>query len=228
MDINVRKEKILAIAVLLSIILSCCKKNDYKIIQTLNFLYPITIYPTSDTIVKGDTLWITLDIADSLYDNLTNKKYYLPNYNFYTYFFVAKINDKIKNLSEQEYASEKFTVHSITGNIIKTGAFSIDFTPVYENHRYKLMGGIIPNDTGVFSIRTQNLTFGDKIPISKLDLGKDINGHQLIAGIGLINSLINEKNTHYDLFLKYCKSGNTTDLNEWKEENTTYTFVVKP
>jgi hypothetical protein len=229
MDTKIKIYLVIALAILLPVLFTskCTKNNDYKIPITLNFVYPITIYPATDSIYIGDTLWITFEINDSLYDNFTKKTYYLPNYDFKTYFSTEKISDLTKNLSEQEYATNKFNTYSVVGNIQIGGAFSIDFTPIYENHLYRFLGAIIPKDTGVYAIRVQNMSFGNRLPTTQLDLGKDKKGHQLLAEIGFINSLINNKNTNYNIFLQHCKSGNTSDPKEWKEENMTYTFVVK-
>ena len=77
----------------------------------------------------------------------------------------------------------------------------MDFTPIYENHRYKLNGFIITRDTGVF------LYLGVKISVSatvfQINLGKNKDGHQLLALFGATACLINNGNTHYSIFLQH-------------------------
>ncbi len=152
----------------------------------------------------------------------------MPNCNFQDYFSIRKLVDGNKTLSNQEDAADKFATHSVIGNIQIGGAFSIDFIPIYKNHRYKLFGVVVPRDTGVFVLRGQNFNFGHRIP--QLDLGKDKDGHQLLATFGFTSYLINNGNTHYNIFLQHCKHDSSQDnFNPvlWTEDKFAYTFVVK-
>ena len=226
MDIKIKKFTIILLAAMLPIILNCCgKNNNYKIKKHVGFLYPISITPIKDTINVGDTLWINVDISDSLYDIGTQKKYYVPNCNFKDYFSVERLIDKTKTIAEQEYAADKFNTYSTIGNISIGGAFAIDFIPIYENNRYRLSGALIAKDTGVFAVRAQNLSFEEPIP--QIDLGKDEDGHQLLAIFGFTAYNINNGNTHYNIFRQHCKPENNYNPVEWTEDKFAYTFVVK-
>lgn len=226
MATKINKYILLSAVIVLTLMFSCnCTKNEYNLPVYMGLLYPISITPANDTIQVGDTLWVNIDISDTLFDIGTQKKYYLPNCNFLDYLSVKRLSNNTKDVGGQEYANDKFYSKGIIGTMKNTGAFSIDFTPIYENHRYKLNGFIITRDTGVFVFRCQNFSFGNRIP--QINLGKNKDGHQLLALFGATAYLINNGNTHYSIFLQHCKQENTLNPTEWTEDKFAYTFVVK-
>lgn len=218
-----------ATAILISC--SCGKDNIVRYETWVNFLYPVTITPNSDTINVGDTLWIYVNFPDSIYDNTNSRKFYLPNFDFQNYMSVEKLIDKTKTYANQQYAASKFNTFNQVGNISIGGAFAIDFQPVYQNNHYVFKGAIIPKDTGVYCLVFTNLSYEQRLTeILGMEqvklLAPDANNFNI--KLDFIDYKINNSNTHYNIFTQHCKSGNDSPANlYWKEENYIYTFVVK-
>ncbi|HNO03116.1 MAG TPA: hypothetical protein PKM90_09725, partial [Chitinophagales bacterium] len=125
---------------------SCGKDNIVRYETWINFLYPVSITPNTDTINVGDTLWIEVNLPDSIYDNTNSRKFYLPSFNFQSYMSVRKLVDNTANWSFQLNSSNNFNTKNNIGSIYKTTSSSIDFQPVYQNNHYVFKGAIIPKD----------------------------------------------------------------------------------
>ncbi|HNC65276.1 MAG TPA: hypothetical protein PKG70_12625 [Chitinophagales bacterium] len=210
---------------------SCGKDNIIRYETRLNFLYPVSITPNSDTINVGDTLWIDVNLPDSIYDNTNNRKFYLPSFDFQSYMSVRKLVDKTIDYGDQQYAASKFNTFNQVGNISIGGAFAIDYLPVYQNNHYVFKGAIIPKDTGVYCLVFTNLSYEQRLTdFLGLEQIKSLapNANRFNILLDFIDFKINNGNTHYNIFTQHCKSNNDAPSNlYWKEENYIYTFVVK-
>ena len=216
-----------------AILISCsCGKDDIVRYETwINFLYPVSITPNTDTINVGDTLWIEVNLPDSIYDNTNSRKFYLPSFNFQSYMSVRKLVDNTANWSFQLNSSNNFNTKNNIGSIYKTTSSSIDFQPVYQNNHYVFKGAIIPKDNGVYCLVFTNFSYEQRLTeILGLEqikpLAPDANNFSI--KLDFIDYKINNGNTHYNIFTQHCKSNNDAPSNlYWKEENYIYTFVVK-
>ncbi len=210
---------------------SCGKDNIVRYETWVNFLYPVTITPNSDTIKVGDTLWIDVNLPDSIYDNTNSRKFYLPNFDFQSYMSVRKLIDITSNWSFQLNSSNNFNTNNSIGNLYKTTSSSIDFEPVYQNNHYVFKGAIIPKDTGVYCLVFTNLSYEQRLTeILGMEQIKPLapEANNFNIKLDFIDFKINNGNTHYNIFTQHCKSNNDAPSNMyWKEENYIYTFVVK-
>lgn len=210
---------------------SCGKDNIVRYETWINFLYPVSITPNTDTINVGDTLWIEVNLPDSIYDNTNSRKFYLPSFNFQSYMSVRKLVDNTANWSFQLNSSNNFNTKNNIGSIYKTTSSSIDFQPVYQNNHYVFKGAIIPKDNGVYCLVFTNFSYEQRLTeILGLEqikpLAPDANNFSI--KLDFIDYKINNGNTHYNIFTQHCKSNNDAPSNlYWKEENYIYTFVVK-
>ena len=210
---------------------SCGKDNIVRYETWINFLYPVSITPNTDTINVGDTLWIEVNLPDSIYDNTNSRKFYLPSFNFQSYMSVRKLVDNTANWSFQLNSSNNFNTKNNIGSIYKTTSSSIDFQPVYQNNHYVFKGAIIPKDTGVYCLVFTNLSYEQRLTdFLGLEQIKSLapNANRFNILLDFIDFKINNGNTHYNIFTQHCKSNNDAPSNlYWKEENYIYTFVVK-
>jgi len=210
---------------------SCGKDNIVRYETWINFLYPVSITPNTDTINVGDTLWIEVNLPDSIYDNTNSRKFYLPSFDFQSYMSVRKLVDNTANWSFQLNSSNNFNTKNNIGSIYKTTSSSIDFQPVYQNNHYVFKGAIIPKDNGVYCLVFTNFSYEQRLTeILGLEqikpLAPDANNFSI--KLDFIDYKINNGNTHYNIFTQHCKSNNDAPSNlYWKEENYIYTFVVK-
>lgn len=210
---------------------SCGKEKIIRYETWVNFLYPVTITPGTDSINVGDTLWIEVNLPDSIYDNTNKRKFYLPNFHFQSYMSVEKLIDYTKNYGDQQYAASKFNTFNEVGSISVGGAFAMDFIPLYQSNHYIFKGAIIPKDTGVYCLVFTNLSYEQRLTeILGMEqikpLAPDANNYAI--KLDFIDYKINNGNTHYNIFTQHCKSNNDAPSNMyWKEENYIYTFVVR-
>ena len=72
---------------------SCNKDKDRWEEVEFEFAIPVTITPGADTVNVGQELTLSADFSDSLFDVRSQKKYYLPNFNFKTVAVIQKLTN---------------------------------------------------------------------------------------------------------------------------------------
>ncbi|RZL41767.1 MAG: hypothetical protein EOP00_24345 [Pedobacter sp.] len=210
-------------AVILIISFHSCRKSCRK---AYDFVVPVKVYSANDTLSVKDTLWVEMDFSDKVLDYQTNQTYTLENFDFKTAVILRRIEYDTSNTVGQPGAYNKFDFVNKIGAINDWSHEEIGWgilRPVYENNRYRLKAGFIPNDTGVFFI----YFFRDMLsvrsdPIKVLD-------NNCEEYMSFMRVLVNDGNTNFDLLQRKSKLREVRDeITIWQDSKATYTFYVKP
>jgi len=199
--------------------------------QILTFILPISIAPSDSTITKGDTLWVTAAINDSLYEYHTQKKHKLSNFDFgQTSIGVRKLIDKSKDLSDQVSAVSHFETISKVGDVVFLGDTFIDFKFYYHPvlKQYQLRFGFVPKIAGVYCIALLSPT--DLNYNGIISLGKANNGATIIPVYEDLFFPVNNGENNFELFKKYCFDSSSISPDNYRANNYiqkgTFTFRV--
>ena len=141
-------KKTLAISIIL--LLQACifskDKCDY-----IPYLFEVTveISPIVDTVFVGDTLWLSAQFSDLVYEKNTAEFYKLENFDFHTHFGLARIDTEAWQDANTKFAFllEKGELNYIplTSNLSK-----IIIGYEYENNEYSFRIGTIPLEKGTY------------------------------------------------------------------------------
>lgn len=223
-------KRIFSILILAGCAIACttkCGKNDLTILRiNYRFRHPINITPTNDTVSVGDTLWLSCNFSDSLYDYNSNKNLYVPNYDFKSYMRIAKIGDKTKDIVDSPGGVLDFTIIPYIGSLSGISDKSTNINILNENGYNKCEYALIPKHTGVYCIFFFNNSYESvisQIPdiiYSKNKLGR--------AFADIAYYKINNGNTHFNVYKENTKIVSTDVNNPLLEEiETRYTFIVR-
>jgi len=199
--------------------------------QLLTFVLPVSIEPTDSVLGVGDTLWITTETSDSLFEYHTQKKYKLSNFDFgQTSIGVHKLVDKNLNLGNQLSAASKFNTVVEIGEIEFLGETFLDFKYEYDafTKKYLLKIGLIPKEKGVFCIA---LLSPDELKYEGIiDLGKHENGATIIPVYDYLFFPANNGNNNFELFKQNCLDTSEKYPENYRDYNYirygTFTFSV--
>lgn len=132
--------------------LSCHKEcND---LVNYDFVLPATLSPTKDTFKIGDTIDISSEFSDMVFDRATNKTYKLENWKFYPETTIVRIDDTTvvtDNLSEFSYFIDPIYNYKLFS--YSDGGKSLVGQYNYQNNAYKLEYKLIPNQRGLYFLR---------------------------------------------------------------------------
>jgi hypothetical protein len=208
-----------------------CDNDEPFASQELTFVLPVTIKPSDDTILVGDTLWLKVDVSDSLYEFNTKRKIRLPRYSFgQTSIIVRKLIGSSIGLSDQESAGSKFNIIDTSNAITFLGDTFIDVLFSYNDltDNYKLFLGFVPKENGVFCLQflgPYTLQYEGFV-----DLGKNDEGAKIIPVYSGLYFPINENgNNNYQLFKDNCLAlykGESDSVGYYREYKGTFTFRV--
>ncbi|WP_375417306.1 hypothetical protein [uncultured Hymenobacter sp.] len=129
----------------------CPKKEDYPLIVPIGFLIPVTITPSSGTMLRGDTLWLEAHFSDSLLDRNSGHHYRVRPQDL-----VLNSGIFYKELlgigKSPIGVARTFRIVEKVGKATIDGASTGSFEPLYDGHRYQLRIGVIPTKAGVLSL----------------------------------------------------------------------------
>jgi hypothetical protein len=182
-----------------------CGDDEPFASQLITFIIPTTIEPKDSLITIGDTLWISVNVSDSLYDYHTKKRYKFPGLSFgQTSIVFNKLVDNTQNLSFQSSAAQFFHFIDPHNQIDFLGDRFVDVVFRYDAQleTYNLLIGIIPQHVGVYCLWF--LSASDLRYAGVVDLGKSSNGARIIPVYNYIYFPINEGENNYELFKKHC------------------------
>lgn len=210
---------------------SCCNscnkdKNKYEQV-VFEFAIPISISSGSDTINMGDSLTVTANFSDSLFDVLSQKKYYLPNFNFKTVAVIQKLTNPELDINQQASAVWKFLYFNTIGSFSNFSATFADVNYLYQNNQYKLNVKVAPNEKGVFIIRFYHSTGTSGRTELPQELAPNEPGIKRFPVMKVVRYTFNNGNTHFNIYKNNCKPRDPNEATNWVESKTTYTFVVK-
>jgi len=183
-----------------------------------DFDIPVTFEPADSVLHIGDTITITSQFPNKLFDHDSTDTFVFDSINFYTACGINKIdtfNNSKANFSTFDLFNiivDKEKYNYKKGNI----SFSIDY--VYDGERYLLQFKIVPKYKGVYYF-----TF-----FSLLNVRLDLKSEEIYSektgcttehwhpGISVNNGIGNNKEF---LKLSPLKSFNTTVYNDWYKNN---------
>ena len=142
-------QKLTYILIICLFAMSCEPFFEKPCRQDFLFEIPVSVYPNSDTLHIGDTLWIEMSFSDELVDLNTEQTYQLENFQFYTETHIGRIDSTvlINAVSLFEHHSE---IGQITYMDFGGGAFGgINYD--YQNNTYRLKAGLICLKKGTYS-----------------------------------------------------------------------------
>jgi len=152
--INTLKKMIRASALALIIFLlqaSSCDKEEKEFVDVWPRM-PVNISPPQELISIGDTLWLNIDFPDTVEDYLTKKFYKVENYDFFTSIMLLKLIGPTINRADQPAAASNFSFYQKIGSLINIGSLGGDLKFDYSGSRYKNKIGLVPKQSGVFSL----------------------------------------------------------------------------
>lgn len=226
--INTLKKMIRASALALIIFLlqaSSCDKEEKEFVDIWPRM-PVNISPPQELISIGDTLWLNIDFPDTVEDYLTKKFYKVENYDFFTSIMLLKLIGPTINRADQPAAASNFSFYQKIGSLINIGSLGGDLKFDYSGSRYKNKIGLVPKQSGVFSLimlyRDSGKPFGEVVENISNDKKRIYYAHKL-------SYIINNGDFHFDLYQKNCfVDPDIKTVDPWFYELfSTYTFEVK-
>lgn len=221
----------LALAIILifsaiNIFSSCHKSNDETV--WLTFEVPLTITPTKDTINVGDTLTLEANFPDSVREVTTGKFFKLESFDFRTSVGLVRFGDTSIPISQAPGNTSSYKITVRTGSLSGLSETFGNITFAYSGNRYSLKIQFVTSQKGVSAISFFSKSSRTTILLSNIDLGPSMYGGRKIAAFKNVWYVINNGQTHFDLYRKNSKVGylDSPDENNY-ETQATYTFVVK-
>ena len=206
---------------------SCNKDKDKWEEVEFEFAIPLNITPGMDTVNVGQELTLTADFSDSLFDVRSQKKYYLPNFNFKTVALIRKLINQNLSITDQEGAVSKFQITNITGQFSNLSSTFADVSYLYLGNNYKLNVKFRPQSTGVYSLRF----YHDPGTRGQTELPQELApnepGVKRFPIMKVIRYTFNNGVTHFNIYKDNSKPADPNEATNWVESKATYTFVVK-
>ncbi len=206
---------------------SCNKDTDKYEEVYFEFSIPLTILPGNDTITLGQTLSFEANFPDSLFDLLSKKNYYLPNFNFKTVGIFRKLTNPDAVFLDQTKAVNKFQFTNTSGGFSNFSSTYADLDFVYKNNRYCLETKVKPLEKGVYSIHLYHSTGTKGSTNLPQELAPSVPGIKRFPIMQYIVYQFNSGDVHFNIFENNCKNTVTGTTEMAKYAPTTYTFVVK-
>ena len=219
----------LALIVFLLQAASCDKEEEKEFVEVWPRM-PVNISPPGETIGLGDTLWVNIDLPDTVEDYLTKKYYKAIDYDFFTSLMLLRLIGPTVDRGDQPAAASSFTFHARVGQVYDISSLSGKLKFDYSNSKYKAHVGLVAKQKGVFSLimlyrgsdienRTSNINILDSTP----------GGKERLYWVQHICYILNNGDFHFDLYQANCLVDpeiRTADP-YFDEMFNTYTFEVK-
>ncbi|TAK34467.1 MAG: hypothetical protein EPO28_16030 [Saprospiraceae bacterium] len=143
--------KYLVIFLVIFIFLNSCVKKECQIAGAYEFEIPVELAPARDTFQIGDTITITSDFLDEVYERKTDKTYRLDNLRFYPSTEIVKI-DSTESISGINKYFEILLEDSLKYHYqeFSTGVQALVGQYNYSSNRYFLKFSIIAKNSGLF------------------------------------------------------------------------------
>ena len=142
------------------LILSSC--DDRCEISNHTFELPCTIEPKSASFEIGDTISVSFNFSNLIYDRSTNASYELIEFNFYPNFGMTRIDSIIRSVNSSDFSgfevildqNQNISLITLSGeDTYLNGQF------VYNNDRYSLDYLLVCKERGTYMIRNTMLLY---------------------------------------------------------------------
>lgn len=212
--------------------LLACTEKPHPVFQEIKPVINISLMPGSDTLNLGDTLTLKIDFPESVLDSISGRYIEMKNFDFLTVLTFLKLaNSNLGILEQPGNASDYEFVNSGTGGIFNSSTTYADLKLTYINNRYSAISKIVLNRRGVMAIfpfyaapNGENIS----VPLDQINLGLNSEGVQKFATCNSIKYILNNNNTHFNIYKMNCKYLSfLPDSLNLAENFGTYTFVVK-
>lgn len=202
-----------------------CDKEEIDYVEVWPRM-PMSVEPPDESILLGDTLWVSIDFPDTVEDYLTKKYYKIVDYDFYTSLMFLKLIGPTIDQGKQPAAAGNFNFYPKIGQVYDIGSLSGKLKFDYSSSRYRAKVGLVAKQKGVFSLIM--LYRGADKPFNEVVVDPFKDGKKRIYYTTHLSYIINNGNFHFDLYEANClvppqlKSDPLLD-----EAFGTYTFEVK-
>ncbi len=208
---------------------SCDKEEEKEVVEVWPRM-PVNISPPGETIGLGDTLWVNIDLPDTVEDYLTKKYYKVKDYDFFTSLMLLRLIGPTVDRGDQPAAASNFAFYARVGQVYDIGSLSGKLKFDYSNSRYRANVGLVTKQKGVFSLIM--LYRGSSIETSTSFvniLDSTPGGKERFYIVQHINYILNNGNFHFDLYEANClvPPQLKSDPRFIEEGFNTYTFEVK-
>ncbi len=129
-----------------------CGKKDCQFGGAYQFEIPITLSPVKEIYKIGDTISISSQFSDQVYEAQTDQFYSLTDFKFYPEISIGEISDSIINrgaLNDFEVIVDTLK-YDFTKFFFSSGGISYDSEYLYEEGAYSLAYRIIPKVAGLY------------------------------------------------------------------------------
>jgi len=200
---NILKLSLLFIVIAISTLASCDKDCDRPDVSIYEFVLPFELSPAKEVYNIGDTITISANIPNSIYERKTNQNFILENTKFYLTAYIYDMDTNIIDYSD----INRFIIifeELVDGQIFtySDGHSSILSQFKYANNTYKYSIKIVCKSKGLFVLfqGTNIYTFGeDRLMFAKqCDNTKiDAKVYMNNRGDNNLNLANSAKNEHY-------------------------------
>ena len=208
-------------------IISCRKDKDkYEEVQ-FEFSIPLNITPGTDSVNVGQELTLSASFSDSLFDVLSQKKYYLPEFDLKTVAVIKKLSNNIIQYPEQIGAVSSFSFNNIICSFSNFSASFIDVNYLYQNNNYSIRINLKPLQPGIYGVRFYHSTGTKGQTELPSELAPSEPGIKRFPIMRVLRYTFNKGDTHFNIYKDNCKPADPNEATNWVESKTTYTFVVR-
>ncbi len=129
---------------------SSCRDKECDFPAAYEFVIPATLYPAQDTFNIGDTITVTSNFSDMVYDQKTKKKYHLVDFRFYPVTTIYKLDTSIISYNLTDFDIVVDTAYKYNYLNLSDGNKQVVGQYRYSTTRYSLEYKIIPKRKGLF------------------------------------------------------------------------------
>lgn len=203
---------------------SCNRDKDKYEEVVFQFAIPLNISPGVDTISVGQELTLTANFSDSLYDYISQRKYYVPDFKLRTVAVIEQLTNPTASVTEQSPAGNRF---SYTGDFVNIGSTFADVNYTYVNGQYSINAKIKATVSGVYIIHFYYSTGTRGSTPLPSALAPSVPGIKRFPLIRQLRYTFNNGDTHFAIYKQHCKPADPNEATNWVESKATYTFVVR-
>lgn len=135
------------LAIISSLLFAACECRDDEFGENMELIIPFNSFPSKDTFLIGDTIWIEAKIDKNVEVREVSSTIYLDSFNFFTELVLSEISDTMENFDvDIEIVEEIGAVEQLS----LSTALVYPITYEEDGQFYRAKAGIVLRDTGLF------------------------------------------------------------------------------